>query len=90
MLYISPSVYVAPLNDELALLNAETGIYFGLNPVGAHIWEFLREGVSPIDIAAKLAEEYDVEQSVLLNDVSLLIEDLRHHGLVQCDDSQVA
>jgi hypothetical protein len=82
MMQINSSVYAAPLNDGLALLNVETGIYFGLDPVGASIWELLNEGMSLSGIAERLVQEYDVEREVLETDIAALVATLQEHGLV--------
>jgi Coenzyme PQQ synthesis protein D (PqqD) len=37
------------------------GIYYGLDPVGAHIWKLLQTSCKVADIHEVLLREYDVE-----------------------------
>jgi hypothetical protein len=48
------SVVYAELDDEAVLLNVETGLYFGLDPIGVQIWKLLTDGVSKDQIADRL------------------------------------
>jgi hypothetical protein len=31
-----------PLGEESAILNLKNSVYYGLDPVGAHVWKLLR------------------------------------------------
>jgi hypothetical protein len=53
----------------MVLLNLETGIYFGLDPVGTRIWTLLREHESLQQVFEVLLQEYDVPEPVLKADL---------------------
>ena len=76
------------VSGETVLLDLESGTYFGLNPVGGRVWDFLGEGGrSKDEITAMLVEEYDVGREQAVADVSALLADLRGNGLLQADPS---
>ncbi|HRQ79030.1 MAG TPA: PqqD family peptide modification chaperone, partial [Gemmatimonadaceae bacterium] len=70
--------------DGAVLLHTGQEIYFGLNEVGAAIWELLPPVSSSLDeICEKLAERYpDAPRDELRNDVETLLADLLREGLV--------
>ncbi|MCC1493810.1 PqqD family protein [Cognatishimia sp. F0-27] len=68
--------------DELVLLSLTTETYYGLNPVGAQIWEILQTGGSVDSICAALQENYDVGAEVLRLDIEAVMRDLLDHRLI--------
>jgi hypothetical protein len=84
-LAVNESVVYAELDDEAVLLNVETGIYFGLNPIGTGIWKALSEGADEGAIVDRLAEEYDVERAQLEVDVMEFLGGLLVQGLIRAD-----
>jgi len=80
---VSDSVVDAVLGDEVILLNVESGLYFGLDPVGTRIWELLVEGTSEQEIVGRVLDEYDVEPERARTDVEAFIQTLASRGLTQ-------
>ena len=80
---VPPHVVTRELEGELVLLDLETGLYFGLNPVGVRIWEHLSEGASLETAHAALMREFNVEASVLQNDIIELIASLEEAKLIE-------
>jgi len=74
------------LAGEAALLNLKSGVYFGLDPVGARIWRALQEPTSLGEIRAAILREYDVEPDRLDTDLRELVSDLAQHGLVEISE----
>lgn len=68
--------------DETVILDLETGTYFGLDPVGARIWELIAEGHTPNDIREIMVAEYDVTADTLMADLEKLLCNLQDHGLI--------
>jgi hypothetical protein len=48
------------LDDEVAILNLKTGVYFGLNAVGAWIWNFIQQPRTVAEVRAALLDEFEV------------------------------
>ncbi len=84
---ISPDVVFRQLDDEAVLLNLESGVYFGLNDVGARIWQLIERGqdqggATLSDIAAALAGEFAASPAEIEGDLLELIRQLLGAGLV--------
>lgn len=69
------------LDGEAVLLNLETGIYFGLNPVGTRIWQLIGNQRPLADVLAILQREYAVEPDALERDLLALCGELCGAGL---------
>jgi hypothetical protein len=68
---------------EEVILDLEDGTYYGLNEVGADVWNLASSPHRVDDICAVLTDEYDVERKVLKRDVVDLLADMRKHGLIR-------
>lgn len=65
------------------LFSSETEVYFGVNTVGAIIWELLPKSSTVEQLCATLAERFhDVGPERIRHDVLSFISDLRANGLV--------
>ena len=73
------------VGGEMVLLDYDRGIYYGLNPVGARVWQLLSEGETPERIVERLVDEYDVDRATLAADVAALLRDLEEKQLVDRD-----
>jgi Coenzyme PQQ synthesis protein D (PqqD) len=70
------------LGGEAVILNLKTGIYHGLNEVGALIWTLIQEPKIVKDIKQTLLLEYDVETQQCDSDLIALLESLLAAGLI--------
>jgi hypothetical protein len=70
------------LAGEAAILNLKSGVYYGLNPVGARIWNLVQEPRTVAQILEALLAEYDVERPRLESDLRELLSRLADQGLV--------
>jgi hypothetical protein len=72
------------LGDETVVLSLKTGIYYGLNPVGARVWELVQEGPTTVGaIREQILAEFEVSEQVLEEDLRELLAILQSEGLVQ-------
>jgi hypothetical protein len=70
------------LGGETVILNLKTGVYHGLNEVGARIWNLIEQPSSVSDIKQTLLQEYEVEAQQCDRDLKALLEDLLAAGLI--------
>ena len=73
----------AELAGELAILNSNSGVYYGLDPVGARVWSLILAFKSVGEMRGILLEEYDVDAAQLENDLATLLCDLKTKGLIE-------
>ena len=70
------------LGGEAVILNLKTGVYHGLNEVGARIWNLIEQPSSVSDIKQTLLQEYEVEAQQCDRDLKALLEHLLAAGLI--------
>jgi hypothetical protein len=71
------------VRDQIALLNVETGAYFGLDEIGARMWDLLREHRTPRAAAERMEQEFHVEPDRLRADLLRLVRELVDKGLLE-------
>jgi Coenzyme PQQ synthesis protein D (PqqD) len=75
------------LDDEAAILHLKTGVYFGLNEVGAWIWRLIQEPRTVAQVRAAVLGEFDVEPERCDSDLQALLRDLAQHQLIEIHDA---
>lgn len=91
MTQLSPRTTIALASDqiscdvsgEVVILSLQDGIYYGLNPVGAAVWEMLAEPTSIERLRDGILERYDVGAERCERDLIALVDDLIRHDLVR-------
>ena len=78
----SPSAIGERLGTELAILQVETGTYFGLTGVGIDIWSLLDQSPTINEIVEHLTREYDIDEARCRADVKALVDRLLEARLV--------
>ena len=80
---VAPDVLFRLVGDEAVLVNLNTEVYLGLNPVGTRMWHVL-SGASSIQAAYdELLREYEVEPAQLRADLEEFIDQLRTQKLIE-------
>ena len=79
---IPAQVMARTVGDETVILDLASGTYFGLDPVGARIWQLMGERKTMAEICTTMLEEYEVEREQLEADVLRLATELAERGLV--------
>lgn len=70
------------LEDEVAILHLKSGVYFGLNEVGAFVWRRLQQPATVAALEAAVLAEYAVTPEQCAADVQALLADLLAHQLI--------
>ena len=68
--------------EETVLLDMNSGVYFGLNPIGTSIWSTLSSPRSIAEIRDTLLKEYDVEPSACVAAIWRFTKGMAAKGLV--------
>jgi hypothetical protein len=71
------------LDGEMAIVNFDNGVYYGLDHTGARIWSLLREPVTIEELCDRLTGIYDVDRPTLESDLRAFVADLAEQGLVE-------
>jgi hypothetical protein len=83
---IPHSVLSRLVGDETVILELETGAYFGLDPVGAHIWALIGKEKSFGELCEIMVKEYEVEHDRLERDIEALVAELTKRRLITVKD----
>ena len=70
------------VGDETVILDLASGTYFGLDPVGARMWQLFAESKTLGEVCAVMMAEYQVAEEDLERDVLRLAQELSTKGLV--------
>jgi coenzyme PQQ synthesis protein D (PqqD) len=70
------------VGNEVAILSLNKAVYYGLNPVGARIWELVQSPMQVKRIHQVLIEHYDVDSETAKEDLMEILDQLLAEGLV--------
>jgi hypothetical protein len=80
----SPDALLAPAGDgQAALMHMGKGLPYALNSTGAFVWAMLEHPCSLREVAAAMAEEFDVTPERAREDAAAFLQDLLDHDLIQ-------
>lgn len=71
------------VGDEEVLLDPNSEVYYGLNPVGTYLWDQLQDPRSVGELIERTADEFDVSRSECRDDVREFLADLLESDLVE-------
>ena len=80
---VAPHVFAREFDEELVLLDLGRGEYFGLDELGARLWNGISEGRCPREVAKEVAGDYDVDFARLEADLTDLANELLMRGLLE-------
>lgn len=78
----SPDALIQPTGGEAIVLDIASERYFGLNQVGARLWELLQADPDLGAAHRQLLTEFDVAPAQLEHDLLTVVADLAGAGLV--------
>jgi len=76
----------ADLGGEAAILNLTDGVYYGLDKVGARIWDLIEIPHTVRAVRDALLDEYDVDADRCERDLFTLLTELAEHDLLNIVD----
>lgn len=74
------------VDQTVVMIGLEQGKYYGLEGVGGRIWELVKEPRSVQDICGALVQEYDIEPTACLDEVTEFLTALARERLVVVTD----
>lgn len=82
---VSPRQVSTALGNEVVVLGAEAGQYFGLNEVGARVWALVQGPSRVSAVCDSILAEYEVTREQCERDVLALLLDLEAKGLIHVE-----
>ena len=71
------------LDGDVVLLNCDTGVYYGLEGVGARVWYLVQQPRSVAEILDVLVQEYEIEPQRCEQDLLQLLDQALTAGLIE-------
>ncbi len=71
------------LEGEAVILSLGSGVYYGLNPVGATAWKLLEQPRTVAELRDAIVAEYRVDAATAQADLLELLGDMLARGLVE-------
>lgn len=82
-----PDHAACELGGEAVLLDLNTGVYYGLDPVGTRVWRLLQQPRSLAELRDLVVDEFDVSPERCEADLAAFLESLNAHGLLRSGDA---
>lgn len=84
LIAVQREVVDCKLGDGTALLDLKSNIYFGLNEVGAFVWNNLSQPVTFGQLCRMTEDEFGADTERVSEDLSSLVSRMDAAGLVRC------
>lgn len=79
---VDTAAIATDLDGEVIILDTAKGIYYGLDAVGASIWNLIQQPKTLAEVRSAITEEYEVDPDTCERDLIRLIQSLSSNGLV--------
>lgn len=87
----NPDIVFRRVSEGAVLLSTEDEVYFGLNEVGALIWELMEEVSTSEELLNALVARYpDVEASQIEADLTGLLDELLKAGMLNKNENSAS
>jgi hypothetical protein len=79
----APNRVSSSVEDEVVILDLDAGVYYGLNSVGAWVWDSIQEPRRVADLQREVLERFDVERTRAERELMELLHELARAGLIE-------
>ena len=79
---VPADVMARQVGEETVILDLASGTYFGLDPVGAHMWQAMVEGKTLAQVCERMLAMYEVSRGDIERDVLALGQKLFDKKLI--------
>jgi len=86
MVVASPEQVSSDVGSEAVILHLSREIYYGLNPVGAFVWNLIQTPTSVGELRRAVLAAYKVAPDQCRHDLDELLHALREEGLIEVRD----
>ena len=86
----TPKVIHENFDDEVVIINLDTGNYYSFDKIGAGVWDLLEAGASIAEVIQRAVETYQGERTEIEKTLHVFIEDLQKEQLIIPLDAQAS
>jgi hypothetical protein len=80
-----PDIICEEFDDEIVIINVESGNYYSVSNVGAAVWDLIQRGSTLGEIVAGIAQRYSGSDVEIKNAINQFMTELQHEELVAPD-----
>lgn len=84
---LAEQLSITEVDDEVVLLKLDTGLYYGLNQIGAQFITGIQQSHSVHQICSTIAEQYQMPYHAVNGDLDELISQLLDQQLIEAIES---
>ncbi len=84
----SPNVIQEIIDNEIIIINLDTGNYYSLAHVGAEIWSFIESGATVAEIVDRTMRRYDGDHGDVEDAVNQFVDQLQQEALIVPDGAK--
>ncbi len=85
---IRDGIIFRDLDDEVIIMDTNSGRYSGLNETGARIWTMIAESCNIRTIIETLCREYNANETLVMNETREFIQNLLAQELIETADAE--
>lgn len=85
-----PEQLSADLADDVVILHLQSGMYYGLDEVGARVWQLIQTPQRVSNIRDILLAEYEVDSPQCEQELLALLRELAHQKLIDIKHETVS
>lgn len=82
LLQRKPNLLFNEIDGEVVLLSLENNEYLGMDRVGSHIWEMLKQPISVKNLVFSLIGDYQVNEQQCMEDTMAFLKKLEDKNLI--------
>lgn len=82
-----PAVVYEIIDDEVIIIEFDSGNYYSLDKTGTHMWRLIERGATQAEIAGGITRLYGGPPEVIEEAVERLLAELRRESLIVLDES---
>ena len=84
----SPNVIQEIIDDEVIIVNLDSGNYYSLAHVGAEIWSLIESGAAVAEVVNGIRQRYDGDHVDVEDAVNQLVDQLQQEALIVPDGAK--
>ena len=81
-----PDQVSCDLSGEAVILNLNSGMYYGIDEIGAVIWDAMEEPRTLEYLRETILSGYQVDKDTCQRDVMVFLADMQSAGLIEIDN----
>ena len=84
---VSKDQMASDIAGETVILGLSAGRYYGLDAVGARVWQLIQSPIAVSDVTRTIVSEYEVDEERCEADVLQLLRQMAGAGLIEVRDA---